>query len=59
MRTLFYRCLCLMAKQMKRNEAVPEIFEEAANFYLNKERRDDALNILKKAIGILGEEEQR
>ena len=40
----------LLEKQMSREEAIPEYFEEAALFYLGRSKLADALNVLRDGV---------
>ena len=44
----------LITRQMRRREATPGVFEEAARFYLDRDRFDNALNVLKDGIAKTG-----
>jgi len=46
----------LIGKQMNRRNARPEIFEEAANYYLSTKKVPDALTVLKDGIVKTGDE---
>lgn len=47
----------LLETQMNREDATPEIFIEAANFYLGRSKITDALTVLKSGIAKTGSEE--
>ena len=47
----------LLEKQMRRKDATPEIYLEAANYYLEKSKLPDAFNILKEGIEKTGDKE--
>jgi len=44
------RYLDLLDRQMRRNDAAPAVFLEAANFHLNRGRLNDAFDVLKDGI---------
>lgn len=47
----------LLDRQMDREDAAPEIFFEAANFYLERSKLNDALTVLKNGMEKTGSEE--
>lgn len=49
--------ISLLEKQMNRKDATPEIFIEAANFYLESLKVNDALTVLKDGIAKTGSDE--
>ena len=47
----------LLEKQMNRDDAAPDIFLEAANYYLGRSKLSDALSVLRTGIEKTGSEE--